>query len=59
MFGPPSSAPDVSDHRFPNDLADLADLDEKTVVTMVRGDDVNGFCARAGLPDLVGQAGRI
>src|SRR5665647_472109 len=59
MFGPPSSAPNISDHRFPNDLADLADLDEKTVVTMVRGDDVNGFCARAGRPDLVGQAGRI
>src|SRR5665647_3133757 len=59
MFGPPSSAPDVSVHRFANDLADLADLDEKTVVSMFRGDDVDGSCAGACLPDLVGQAGRI
>src|SRR5665647_3617791 len=59
MFGPPSSAPDVSVHRFANDLADLADLDEKTVVSMFRGDDVDGYCAGACLPDLVGQAGRI
>src|SRR5665647_3341020 len=59
MSAPPSSAPNVSDHRFANDLADLTDFDEETVVTMLRGNDVNGFCARAGLPDLVGQTGRI
>src|SRR5665647_24063 len=59
MSAPPSSAPNVSDHRFANDLADLTDFDEETVVTMLRGNDVNGFCARACLPDLVGQTGRI
>src|SRR5665647_1191602 len=43
--------------RFTHDLADLLNLDEETIVTVIRSDDMSGTRAGSGLRDLVGQPG--